>query len=144
MREVSTRKVVETDNTASKGSAAVTRAVLQEEYRRMDSSCANVYVNELDNSNVRLPLFLNVSGTIRAVLQPANEQGGNTRMGSVRPDGADLRTKLERPDDAIENLYCHDYKMSRSKSGQVYLALVRVEEYILYLEKKIKTLEKKI
>ena len=64
-------------------------------------------------------------------------------MGSVRPDGADLRTKLERPDDAIETLYCHDYKMSRSKSGQVYLALVRVEEYILYLEKKIARMEKK-
>jgi len=144
MREVSTRKVVETNNTASKGSAAVTRAVLQEKHRRMDSSCTNVYVNELDNRNVRLSLFPDVSGAVRTVLQQANEQGGNTRMGSVRPDGADLRTKLERPDDALENLYTTEQKMSRSKNGHVYLSLVEVEQYIIYLEKKIKTLEKKL
>lgn len=64
-------------------------------------------------------------------------------MGSVRPDGADLRTKLERPSNALEELYITEEKMSRSRNGNVYLALVEVEQYIIYLEKKIARMEKK-
>jgi hypothetical protein len=60
-----------------------------------------------------------------------------------RPDRADLRTKMSRPDEALDHLYMAEQKLSRSNKSAVYLALVDVERYIIYLEKKISNLEKK-
>ena len=143
MREVITREVVEVNNNTGKRGWSSPSSIFQEEQGVLDCRSPNLYTDELDHSNVRSTLRLNVGSTICTVLQSVNEQGGNTTMGSVRPDGADLRTKLERPSDELEHLYTTEQKMSRSKNGHVYLALVKVEQYIIYLEKKIARMEKK-
>mgnify|MGYP001577435486 CR=1 FL=1 len=59
-----------------------------------------------------------------------------------RPTGADLRTKMQRPDEELNFLYTEEHKVSRSKT-KVVECLLMVEEYILYLEKKLKSMEKK-
>ena len=60
-----------------------------------------------------------------------------------RPENVDLRTKMSRPNDELDFLYAEEKKMSGNKTKSL-MSLIKVEEYFIYLEKKLKVMEKKV
>jgi hypothetical protein len=60
-----------------------------------------------------------------------------------RPEGADLRSKMGRPDEELDFLYAEEKKMSGRKTKSVE-SLIAVEKYIIYLEKRVRNLDEQL